>query len=167
METYVDITGVRDMLLEHAVKSTRNRRMANLALSEIPESDYKDMLTQLAYDTFDTSQFLVPVDTGLLKSTGKVSVENNYAEIIYDTSYAGYVHEILSYHHEYPTQAKYIQEAFTIQVYKLVRTYGFESIPDFDINLSIDESGAVSLKIFYSKKQAGMRGKTWRRWIGT
>lgn len=57
------------------------------------------------------SQEIVPVDTGALKASGKVwtnHMPHPTAFVGYATEYAIYVHEILHYYHEPPTQAKYL-----------------------------------------------------------
>lgn len=60
----------------------------------------------------------VPVDTGELKSTGRVMVEgvgmNAKVRVTYGSDkafYAMYVHENLTAHHEFPTCAKFLERA--------------------------------------------------------
>lgn len=65
---------------------------------------------------YDISQVLVPVDTGALKQSGDYlfygSGFNTSGEVFYETYYAGFVHEDWSKHHDYPTQAKYLEDAY-------------------------------------------------------
>lgn len=60
----------------------------------------------------ERSQIYVPVDTGYLKSTGRI-VKNNMGtlSVIYTAPYAKYVHEIIDYGHKLPTRAKFLEDA--------------------------------------------------------
>lgn len=82
-----------------------------------------DALLDEAQTVFEASQVLVPVDTGLLKSTGQVhdpevtAGGNVEVEISYGsdaTPYAVFVHERLDVHHDAPTQAKFLEQPFEI-----------------------------------------------------
>lgn len=69
---------------------------------------------------FAKSQVLVPVDTGALRGSGGVSAVQGqgmsaFVDIFYGgpaADYALWVHEILYYHHNAPTQAKYLEQPF-------------------------------------------------------
>ncbi len=75
---------------------------------------------------FDESQRLVPVDTGRLKRSGYLQVRTEgrsgrvRAEIGYGLAgkpfYAGFVHEILSFKHAAPTQAKFLEAAVNAKI---------------------------------------------------
>jgi hypothetical protein len=68
---------------------------------------------------YDTSQELVPVDTGKLKASGYIEVQQEGSELTgnvgyardNDPFYAVIVHERLDLRHEPPTQAKFLEEA--------------------------------------------------------
>lgn len=73
-------------------------------------------LLKAAQMVFTASQKLVPVDTGLLKSSGKVEKGSGKgfsasASVVYDAPYATVVHEDLQAHHNPPTQARYVSAA--------------------------------------------------------
>jgi hypothetical protein len=73
----------------------------------------------MSKDVFPETQRIVPVDTGLLKATGKVVVNESrdvsiwYGDPTRDggpgVDYAAAVHEIIRARHEAPTQAKYVE----------------------------------------------------------
>lgn len=64
---------------------------------------------------YRASQKLVPVETGLLKRSGRVEVTGRgfgtRANVIYDTAYAIWVHENLTKYHAPPTQARFLAAA--------------------------------------------------------
>ena len=70
--------------------------------------DFKSIVTQI----FELSQMWCPVETGALKASGKI-IENSLGtySIKYSTPYAVHVHEILGNRHEYPTRAKWLEDA--------------------------------------------------------
>lgn len=88
-----------------------------------------------AHKVLKRSKQLVPVDTGLLKSTGRVhkQVIRKYDVIVtisYDTKYAIYVHEILEAWHAPPTMAKFLEipvkqsdKAFRMAIKEEVRKF--------------------------------------------
>jgi len=78
----------------------------------------QEVIDEVAQAIFDESQALVPVDTGALKSSGKIvsgstddyDSPNAYIEYGSDTvDYAVEVHENLQTPHQDPTQAKYLE----------------------------------------------------------
>ncbi len=83
---------------------------------------------------FDTSQELVPVDTGRLKRSGYLEVRTEKrggrvrAEIGYGLHgkphYAGIVHERLDLRHATGKQAKYLEHAINMHMGKFVRRVG-------------------------------------------
>lgn len=62
------------------------------------------------------SQEIVPVDSSDLKSSCKVTEDNDYTPphvlVTYSTDYAVYVHEDLDAQHAEGTQAKFLEDAF-------------------------------------------------------
>jgi hypothetical protein len=79
---------------------------------------------QLANQAFRISQVLVPVETGALRSSGRVvsarvGAYTYRSSILYGgasyprvVDYAVYVHEILDHKHAPPTQAKFVETAY-------------------------------------------------------
>lgn len=65
---------------------------------------------------YDTSQVLVPKDTGRLMQSGLLETERTSKGVTgyvsYDTEYAMIQHENLEFMHTPPEQAKYLEEAF-------------------------------------------------------
>ena len=89
-------------------KSNNDPRM----IRNIETSDRDAIYKFIADQIFEVSQRLVPVDTGYLKSSGKV-VKNSIGtySVIYTAPYAVYVHEIIDNQHKFPTQAKFLEDA--------------------------------------------------------
>lgn len=67
---------------------------------------------KIALEILDRAQAKVPVDTGFLKSTGKVVQVEDGFEVRYDADYAIYVHENLEAQHPNGGQAKFLEDAF-------------------------------------------------------
>jgi len=67
---------------------------------------------KIALEILDRAQAKVPVDTGFLKSTGKVVQVEDGFEVRYDADYAIYVHELVENKHPNGGQAKFLEEAF-------------------------------------------------------
>lgn len=67
---------------------------------------------KIALAILDRAQTKVPVDTGFLKSTGRVVQISDGFEIVYGADYAIYVHEDLDARHPNGGQAKYLEEAY-------------------------------------------------------
>jgi hypothetical protein len=82
-------------------------------IDEVPDLVEKALFEE-ATIVLNMSQELVPVDTGRLRNTGRVTVEkvpNGFsAAITYSTDYAIYVHEDLTKYHKFPTQAKFLEQ---------------------------------------------------------
>ena len=80
---------------------------------------------------FDESQMLVPVDTGKLKRSGFLrsgpTSTGTSAAIGYGKGgspwYAPVVHEALFFHHESPTQAKFLSEAVNRHINEILPRY--------------------------------------------
>lgn len=97
----------------------------------------------IAQRIFDLSQSYVPVETGYLKSTGKI-VKNNIGtySIVYTAPYGKFVHEIIGNKHEFPTRAKFLEDA------------GYEVLTEFEkmkisfgFTFSMDTSDDVALHL--------------------
>lgn len=67
---------------------------------------------KIALEILDRAQQKVPVDTGFLKSTGRIVQLEDGFEVRYDADYAIYVHENLEAQHPRGGQAKFLEEAF-------------------------------------------------------
>ncbi len=84
---------------------------------------------------FTESQVLVPVDTSLLKQSGRpepITRDSNGIEalITYNTHYAVWVHERMELRHNAPTQAKFLEKPmreqashFTKALREILETY--------------------------------------------
>ena len=101
----LNIEIVHDILVN--TKNNNSRMIRNIESSE-RDAIYKFVADQI----LDVSQRLVPVKTGFLKSTGKV-VKNSIGtySVVYTAPYASYVHEIIDNRHDFPTQAKFLEDA--------------------------------------------------------
>lgn len=94
-------------------------------LADITE-DVADVVLMHARGVLLESLALVPIDTSLLWSTGKVNriyvgPRDIVATITYDTEYAIYVHEMLELRHKPPTQAKFLEQPLRASQDDLVR----------------------------------------------
>lgn len=82
-------------------------------INEVPDLVEKALFDE-ATIIFNQSQELVPVDTGRLRGSGRVTIERVptgfSATISYSTDYAIYVHEDLTKAHRFPTQAKFLEQ---------------------------------------------------------
>lgn len=95
-------------------------RLRAIASSSEPTRSLAALLFQRANAILGVSQRLVPVDLGVLRSSGhvpppKVTRTGAEAEIVYGgpaREYATFVHEDLSAFHNPPTQAKYLEQPF-------------------------------------------------------
>lgn len=67
---------------------------------------------KIALKILDVSRTKVPVDTGFLKSSGKINQIKDGFEIVYNADYAIYVHEDIDAKHPNGGQAKYLEEAY-------------------------------------------------------
>lgn len=76
----------------------------------IVESLTEDSLN-IALAILDRAQTKVPVDTGFLKSTGRVEQVDNGYKVVYDAPYASYVESIDYYKHE-TGQAHFLEDAY-------------------------------------------------------
>lgn len=100
-----------------------------------------EILANALQPAFDLSQLYVPVKTGLLQRSGVLAVEEDTAtgqteaSITYGDAeawYAALVHEFTWLNHEYPTRAKYLQEALE------------ESVDDFIVSAAVDYATLMS-----------------------
>lgn len=71
-------------------------KMNEAAVQKAIQDSVKEIVHEIAHDVLETSQKLVPVDTGVLKKTGHVDgpyVFKNYVyeDVLYDAGYAAYV----------------------------------------------------------------------------
>lgn len=90
------------------------------------------VITEEANMIFAKAMILTPIDTGALRGSGGVSAPMNMPEgigvdIFFGgpaAPYALYVHEIMYYKHNAPTQAKYLEQPF------------MERLPDIQKNMA-------------------------------
>lgn len=121
-------------------KYLKSVKKISTTYGEIPEDL---MYRSIAYMIYDLSQLYVPVDTGYLKSTGKV-VKNSIGtySVVYSASYAKFVHEIVENNHEYPTRSKFLEDAG----YEILNELEEMGIV-FDITFSMDTNDDVALHL--------------------
>ena len=84
-------------------------------LADKMDAGARKAIGETAAEVFVTSQSLVPVDTGDLRSSGAVSgvvkIDDVYQVAIgYGKDYAAFVHEDLSANHPHGGQAKYLEQ---------------------------------------------------------
>ena len=90
------------------------------------------VITEEANMIFAKAMILTPIDTGALRGSGGVSAPMNSPQgIAVDIFFGGpaapyalYVHEIMYYKHNAPTQAKYLEQPF------------MERLPDIQRNMA-------------------------------
>ena len=90
------------------------------------------VITEEANMIFAKAMILTPIDTGALRGSGGVSAPMNMpsgigVDIFFGgpaAPYALYVHEIMYYQHNAPTQAKYLEQPF------------MERLPDIQKNMA-------------------------------
>lgn len=104
MKLEIDLTGYEKLL--NTLSTTEVETLLDAIELEIEDT---------AALVFSESQLEVPVDTGLLKSTGKIQpIQRNddgiETAITYTTDYALWVHERLEIRHKPPTKAKYLED---------------------------------------------------------
>jgi hypothetical protein len=110
-------------------------------LQTLSEDELKELLDEIEYEientahlVFTESQLQVPVDTGLLKSTGKITKIRDSTGIEYDitygTDYGLWVHEVPMNHDGIGEKDKYLEDPvkvqetpFVKQLKKIVETY--------------------------------------------
>lgn len=106
MKFKIDTTGAEKKINNFSVFYGKNGIVA------IGENQRDFVYKYIAKRIFDLSQIYVPVDTGNLKSTGKI-VKNSIGtySIVYTAPYAKFVHEIVDNWHKYPTRSKFLEDA--------------------------------------------------------
>lgn len=121
-----------------------------------------DVIFSIAYSTFARSQVLVPVDTGALKSSGELFAWGGGWRIKYYTPYAAYVHEMEHVAHQTPTQSKFLEDAFLDEMRELSSKYGFNRLPDFNVDLEVN----VDLGVILTLLPPSSEGFSWRFYLG-
>lgn len=101
------------------------------------EAGERELERALTRYVFKPSQALVPVDTGLLKSTGHVRVGRDgndrlHGSVVYDTDYAIYVHENPAARHKAPTQWKFIEQPFVDNAERVAEAVLASILKEFD-----------------------------------
>lgn len=121
------MTGIAFQFKNRRVKSTVKQwaKELNVFANEI-ESALPLAIREGLFPIYETSQMLVPVDTGDLKESGFIDVDRSprgrsiTGVVGYGDNgfphYALLVHENLEFFHEYPTQAKFLEEAYNRHV---------------------------------------------------
>ena len=94
-------------------KQVRMRLNINRALAEsaIKTGTRRGLLAAME-ELGRVSKQQVPLDTGILKASGKASVSNDGKTgcYSYDTKYAVRQHEVLTYNHQRGRKAKYLED---------------------------------------------------------
>lgn len=92
--------------IEQALRYVRNVTARHEQIAE-------QMIVAEALKIFNESQFLCPIDKGLLRASGDIVVKGKgfktVVYIIYGMYYAIYVHEDPIAHHDPPTSWKYVE----------------------------------------------------------
>ena len=114
-----------------------------------------EFIVNVANETFELAQEYCPVRTGYLKDSLTLKISRHGFIISSDCSYAGYVHEILSYWHEPPTRAGFLIEAFKEVMMDYMSIYGGD-IPDFKVDM---RAVPLSLTFYMGKKYGGFKTK--------
>lgn len=102
------------------------------------------------------SSELVPVKTGRLRDSGKV-VRNSIGtySVVYDCDYAVFVHEIVDYHHDFPTQSKFLEDAawYVLNQFQsyLPFTFSLDTGYDEKLALHLDSLSVEDFKSNISK----------------
>lgn len=141
----ISIDVVYDIL---GYKTNKDHRM----IRNIETSDRDAIYKFVADQILEVSQRLVPVDTGYLKSTGRV-VKNSIGtySVIYTAPYAVYVHEIIDNQHKFPTQAKFLEDAawFVLSSFNYYIPFTFTMDTGYDdiLALHIDSLTVDEFKI--------------------
>lgn len=116
-------------------------RQAMRKLTKSTERRTEEASYAAAVRIYQLSQVYVPVKTGFLKSTGRVEKEGKGFQrvclVVYETPYAGYVHENLTAYHAPPTQAKYLETA--------ARAYQYETFT-VETGLILPEGGTETME---------------------
>lgn len=142
----------------------REIRKSQITADSIDKYKYSALLKEVAELTYKWSQIYVPVATGNLKSLGHVRGSTDMFYVEYMSPYAPHVHELMYLKHSAPYQAKFLEQGFRMAMMILIRKYGRENIPDFNVRLYVLKDKGVQLFI------TGYRNKTdrslsWRRFV--
>ena len=108
-----------------------------------------EFISHVANDTLELAQYYCPVDTGKLKESLTLEMRSNGFFIYSNVEYSGYVHEILRYHHDTPTRAGFLIDAFQETMYKYMHELGIDNIPNFSVLLTAVPT--LSLAFYPSK----------------
>ena len=104
-----------DFDLEIELLEEKNKLPDNMFIDESGVRALIEGLTEDSYNIalkiLDIAQTKVPVDTGFLKSRGRVEKTESGYMVVYDTDYAVYVHENTGVKHKVGT-SKFLLEAY-------------------------------------------------------
>ena len=108
----------RPLRLGVGVRGVRQLRQQLKQLGKAGNKALERAIIDEAREVFNTSQFLVPFDTGRLSRSGKIlkkaSGADFRAEIIYTAPYAIFVHEKFA-RHRAPTTWKFLKKALDLE----------------------------------------------------
>ena len=77
---------------------------------------------ELAEQVLERALYYCPVDTGYLRSTGRIEEnENGSCSVVFDCPYAWYVHEFTWREHDFPTRSHFLIQA----VYEIEKEQGW------------------------------------------
>jgi hypothetical protein len=92
-------------------------------LKEIDGKVTPEALKEVAFDLLGKAVQLAPVDTGDLRGSGAVDIDenSNTATVSFNTPYAVRQHEELEYRHPQGGQAKYLEQPFKENADKYIK----------------------------------------------
>lgn len=103
-----------------SIDSRESKKIINEGNVELVIKGLNVQSLKIALEILDRAQTKVPVDTGFLKSTGRIEQIKDGYKVVYDASYAIYVHEIDYYKHK-NGKSRFLEEAY----YEVINKYGW------------------------------------------
>lgn len=183
MQVHVDVNALLSLIdkdlfdpdLLFSIETDAKKDLKNLRKEYKKAPNTHEILSALIDDIYKMSQLYVPVDTGYLKNHVRITKKPTEYSIIYESSYAVYVHEIINrssgkhVEHTEPTRAKFLDDA-VIETLQTNKDFLIENSANFSIYTVIDEEaggkgyyGVVLLP--YVKKLRKGRGIAWQKLI--
>ena len=104
-----EISGMAE--IERKIKAVANKVQA----------EAKEALRDCAFDLLEKSKAVTPIDSGDLRASGHVDIEEDTATVGYNAKYATRQHEDLTYSHPRGGQAKYLENPYKENVDKYIK----------------------------------------------
>lgn len=120
---------------------------------ELNDSDFTQLIHTLGEETFERAQEDTPIKTGNLLSSIYINYTDDGFKIGYTAEYAGYVHEIMAYHH-IQGKAKFLWDAFTSTLITYLIGIDRADMPDFTVLFSVEP--------LFIEVHKGGAGQLWR-----